>query len=241
MSSAIHSPSPEPGSWRLARFRRWHKWGGVTAALLLLVLGATGIVLNYKQPVFARLGIESKRGERDASPLPAGKSPGAVKFTTAAGIAGGKIDFAGALAIARAEWGDVPLERVELRSERGSVSYRFRKSGGAELWVDAADGTHLTKGEYERIGKAGADGVPTQQTDWGKILIDLHTGRIGGEVGKAVMSCAGLLLLGLTLSGVYLWVKPIFIRFQNARAKASGARVCPDRSAAVVSVAGKIR
>src|SRR4051794_3219830 len=93
------------------------------------------------------------------------------------------------------KWGDVPLERAGLSSERGSVSYRFRKNGGAELWVNAADGTFLAKSQYERIGKPGADGVPTRQTDWGKILIDLHTGRIGGEFGKAVMSCAAFLLL----------------------------------------------
>ena len=123
----------------------------------------------------------------------------------------------------------MPLERVELRSDRGSVTYRFRKSGGAELWVDAADGTHLIKGEYERIGTAGADGVPTRQTDWGKILIDVHTGRIGGQVGKAVMSTAALILLLLTLSGLYMWVKPILIRFQNARAKTSTARMPADQ------------
>jgi hypothetical protein len=39
---------------RLAQFRRWHKWAGVAAALIFLVLGSTGIILNYKQPIFAR-------------------------------------------------------------------------------------------------------------------------------------------------------------------------------------------
>ncbi len=229
MSSKTNMRSPEPNHRRVAQFRRWHKWGGVTAGLLLLILGTTGIVLNYKQPIFARLGIESRRGERDASPLPAAKSPGQVKFTTDAGVSGGVVDFAGALAIARAEWGDVPLERAELRSERGAVSYRFRKSGGAELWVNAADGTHLAKGEYERIGKAGPDGVPARQTDWGRILIDLHTGKIGGEIGKAVVSFAALILLLLTLSGVYLWVKPLLIRRENRRRAAvpAGAADAP--------------
>lgn len=199
----------------VARYRRWHKWGGITAGLLLLVLGTTGIALNYKQPIFARLGIETKRTERDASPLPVSKSTNAVTFTTNAGITGGAVDFAGALAIAKTEWGDVPLERAELRAERGSVSYRFRKSGGAELWVNAADGTHLVKGEYERLGKPDKDGSVARTTDWGKILIDLHTGKIGGGIGKAIVSLAAGLLLLLTLSGFYLWLKPLFIRRQN--------------------------
>src|SRR5262245_46826198 len=106
----------EPGTSRLAQVRQWHKWGGLTAGLLLLVSGTTGMVLNYKLPIFAMLGVELKRGERDASPLPASESPDKVKFTTDAGISGAAVDFAGALAIARAEWGDVPLERVEVRS-----------------------------------------------------------------------------------------------------------------------------
>jgi hypothetical protein len=205
--------------------RQWHKWGGVAAGTLLLVLGTSGIFLNYKQPIFARLGVETKRGERDASPLPASKSSVQVEFTTSAGVSGGAVDFSGALAVARAEWGDVPLERAEVRAERGSVIYRFRKNGGAELWVNAADGKYLAKGEYERIGKAGSDGVPARKTDWGKILIDLHTGRIGGEAGKAVMSCAGLLLLLLTLSGFYMWAKPILVRLQHGRIKTSSGRV----------------
>lgn len=195
---------------RVAIFRSFHKWGGVSAALMLLILGMTGITLNYKQPIFARFGIESKRGERDASPLPVSKSAKELKFTTETGVSGGAIDFAGALAIAKGEWGDVPLERVEIRSERGAVSYRFRKSGGVELWVDAADGARLAKGKYERFGKAGLDGTPARQTDWGRILIDLHTGRIGGEIGKAIVSIAAGVLLLLTVSGIYLWMIPIF-------------------------------
>ena len=223
MSSKNNLRSPATQSRRLAQFRQWHKWGGLTAGLMLLVLGTTGIVLNYKQPIFSRLGIESKRGDRDVSPLPARKFQNHVNFTTDGGISGAAVDFAAAVAIARTQWGDVPLERVEVRSERGSVTYRFRKTGGEELWIDAADGTHLVKGPYERIGKADATGTPTRQTDWAKILIDLHTGRMGGEAGKAVMSCAGLMLVLLTLSGVYLWAKPILNRRQNARPKVAGS------------------
>ena len=215
MSSAIHPRNPESQNRRLTQFRRWHKWIGVSATLFLLVLGTTGIVLNYKQPIFTKAGIELRRGEREASPLPMRSPSREIKFTTGSAVSGGAVDFAGALAIARAEWGDVQLDRAELRSERGTVSYRFRKTGGEELWIDAADGMHVTKTEYERIGKPGADGLPTRQTDWGKLLIDLHTGRIGGDIGKAVVSFAAFLLLMLTLSGVYLWLKPMFIRCQK--------------------------
>jgi hypothetical protein len=122
-----------------------------------------------------------------------------------------------ALEIARAEWGEVPLERIELKDERGGLFYKLKKRRGAEMWVNATTGAHFLKSEYERVGKAGADGAPMRRTDWGKILIDLHTGRIGGEVGKAIMSVAALILLFLTASGVYLWARPLLIRIGSAR------------------------
>ena len=54
-------------------------------------------------------------------------------------------------------------------------------------------------------------------------MLDLHTGKIGGEPGKALMSAAALVMLFLTGSGIYLWIKPLLIRRQNATAKAAPA------------------
>lgn len=209
--------APEQKNRRLNQYRGWHKWTGITAGAFLLVMGATGIVLNYKQPIFAKLGIESKRAERDASPLPAPHPTSEVVLATGGGITGGMVDFAGALALARVEWGDVSLDRIEIRSSGETVTYRFRNEDGAEFWVDAADGRHLTKGTYERVGKTDKDGTVTRTTDWGKILIDLHTGRIGGAFGKAVISAASALLLFLSLSGFYLWLKPLFKRRRRSQ------------------------
>ncbi|HEY9173121.1 MAG TPA: PepSY domain-containing protein [Verrucomicrobiae bacterium] len=114
----------------------------------------------------------------------------------------------------------MPLKRIELKAERGQLIYKLRRAGGSELWVNAADGAHFPKGQYERIVRAGADGVPVRTTDWGKILIDLHTGKIGGEAGKAVMTCAAVLLLLLTCSGVYVWLKPLLIRRESRLSRA---------------------
>jgi uncharacterized iron-regulated membrane protein len=217
MLSENNLQAPQPMSRRLAQFRRWHKWGGLTAGSVLLVLGTTGILLNYKQPVFAALGVPTKR-ERGVSPLPPPSKPARVQFTTK-GIMDGAVNFEQALAIARNQWGDAALERAEIRAERGGVTFRFRRADGDELWVDGANGHHAVKGEYERISRSEADGEPVRSADWGKILIDLHTGRIGGEVGKAIMSVTALLLLLLTLSGVYLWLKPLLIQREYAATK----------------------
>ena len=221
MSDKENLRTPELKSRRLAQFRRWHKWSGVIAGVFLLGLGTTGILLNYKQPIFTALGVPIKR-EREASPLPPTTKPVRVEFTTA-GIAGGTVTFEQALAIAKKEWGEVALERAEIRAERSGVTFRFRNDAGAELWVDAADGRHAMKGEYERISRSESGGGPVRSTDWGKILIDLHTGRIAGETGKVITSLAALLLLLLTLSGLYMWLKPLLIRRQTARSKSQAA------------------
>ena len=197
--------------------RCWHKWAGLIAGAFLLSGATTGIVLNYQQPIFASFGIELKRN-RDASPLPKARSTNEMTLTTGAGVSRNPVNWDAALAIARDQWGDVRLERIEVRSEQGAVTYRFRQTDGAELWVDAADGRHVVKGEYERIGKPAADGTVTRTTDWRKILLDLHTGRIGGSLGKAVITFAAALLLVLTLSGFYLGLKPLLIRRQRPAA-----------------------
>ena len=216
------SANPKPKYWLLAKSRQWHAWGGLIAGVFLLVVGVSGIVLNYKQPVFSALGLEKKIPRQDNA-KPEAKQP-KIDFSTAGGFAALPVGMDQALEIARVEWGNVPLERIELKHERGEMLYKFKQKNGAELWVNAVTGLHLTKRQYERIGKAGPDGVVARSTDWGKILIDLHTGKIGGEAGKAIMSVAALLLILLTVSGIYMWIKPLTIRRRNAKEKARIAR-----------------
>lgn len=209
----------------LAQSRQWHKWGGLIAGLFLLVAGTSGIVLNYKKPVFTALGLERDAREMGAADGKAEKPPAvnatAVSFTTGSGLSATPISLDQALALARKAWGDVPLERIELKDEHGELVYKIKKRGGEELWMNATTGNHFLKREYERVKAKPGGEVVARKTDWGKVLIDLHTGKIGGEVGKAIMSFAALLLLLLTLSGFYLWLKPPLIRRQNVKARAA--------------------
>jgi uncharacterized iron-regulated membrane protein len=206
-------------NWLLAKSRQWHKWGGLLAGIFILIAGSSGILLNYKQPIFKALGLGQKSPKPDGERADKLGAP-APKLTTSAGFAAMPVTLERALELARAEWGEVQLERFELKEERGELTYKLKRKAGGELWINAATGSRLLKGEYDRMGKAGADGVPVRTTDWGKILLDLHTGKIGGEAGKAVMSLAALGLVFLTLSGVYLWAKPLLVRRQNARVQA---------------------
>jgi uncharacterized iron-regulated membrane protein len=97
--------------------------------------------------------------------------------------------------------------------------------GGDEVWINAISGSHFMKAEYEKLGPKTATGQPEKSFDWGKLFLNLHTGKIGGEIGKALMTVASGILLFLSLSGVYLWAKPVLIRRNNSKAKAAAASV----------------
>lgn len=125
--------------------------------------------------------------------------------------------------------GDVEVERIELKAEPGQTLYKVKQASGEELWIDAATGAQFTKGRYQKTAKMGADGGPAAQTDWGKILLDLHTGKIGGAIGKAIMSAVAILLVFLSLSGVYMWLKPILIRRTNKLSKPVTAQSAASR------------
>lgn len=213
------SPAPKPKHNLLLLFRLWHRWAGLVAALFLIVISLTGIVLNYKKPIFQALGLEPKLPAAQAkSTLPAPKA--APEPRHAGNLLALPVTFAQAVEVARRQWGEAPLERVELKQEQGEWLYKIKRQGGAELWVSAVTGAHFAKGEYEKL-RRGPDGAPVKSFDWGKLMLDLHTGKIGGPVGVAIMSGVAGLLFFLTLSGVYLWLKPLLIRRANAAARAN--------------------
>jgi uncharacterized iron-regulated membrane protein len=227
-TSPSKSAPPKSKNWLLAKSRQWHLWGGLIAGVFLLLVAATGIVLNYKKPIFTALGIEREAKELKpvgADPAkPSKRDKSAIGLTTATGFAAATVSIESALALARENLGDVPLERIELKDEHGTLLYKIKARGGEELQINATTGAHFVKGEYEKI-KADATGTVTARTtDWGKIMLDLHTGKIGGEVGKAIMTLAAVIMLLLTLSGVYMWLKPLLIRRQNAKARAAANR-----------------
>lgn len=221
-------PAPKPKHWLLAKSRQWHLWGGLIAAIFLLVVGATGIVLNYKKPIFTAFGLERDGREmKEMKPMGSASAradqpdQSAGPLTTATGFAAATVSVEQALALARESLGDVALERIELKDERGTLLYKIKSRAGQELQINARTGSHYVKGEYEKVKMDATGTVLARTTDWGKIMLDLHTGKIGGEVGKALMTLAAVMLLLLTVSGVYMWLKPVLIRRQNAKAKAA--------------------
>ncbi|MCX8157311.1 MAG: PepSY domain-containing protein [Verrucomicrobiae bacterium] len=215
------TPTVKPKNWLLLQSRVWHRWAGVIAALFLVVVSLTGIVLNYKKPIFQTLGLEpaplaGDKEKTSSSAKSAGEPRQASHLQTL------PVSMAQALAVAREQWGDAPLERVELKLEQGEWLYKIKRQGGAEIWISAATGAHFSKGAYEKARRA-PDGTAIKSFDWGKFVLDLHTGKIGGPVGVAVMTGVAGVLFFLTLSGLYLWLKPLLLRRANAAARPSPA------------------
>jgi uncharacterized iron-regulated membrane protein len=211
-------------NWLLVKSRQLHTWGGLIAAAFLLVVGATGILLNYEKPIFRALGIQ-----KDASPSSYNSQPAAMsakssaksRLTTSTGLDAAAFGAEQAVNVARTTWGsNAELERIELKVDHDELVWKVKARTGKELIINATTGNYIVKGEYERLGKLGADGMPVRSFDWGKLALNLHTGKIGGEIGKAVMTVAAAVLLFLTISGIYLYAKPVLIRRANARARA---------------------
>src|SRR5688572_7353420 len=98
-------PAAKPKHWLLAKSRQWHLWGGLIAAVFLLVVGATGMVLNYKKPIFTALRIERDNKEMKASggehAKPGKGEKNSAKFTTTTGFTAATVSLDQALALAR--------------------------------------------------------------------------------------------------------------------------------------------
>jgi hypothetical protein len=186
------------------------------------------MVLNYKKLVFAFLGLEPV-----TAGAPAAKAYGPKEdqsevlsppkaFIAASGWEVSAVPPERDWALAQAEFGDAPLERIELKAEAGGLLWKLKDRAGRELFVDAQTGAARLRRPSERPGKPGRDGQARHGTDWGKLILDLHPGRIGGEIGKAIVTGAGALLMFLSLSGVYLWLKPLLVRRANALSHSAG-------------------
>jgi uncharacterized iron-regulated membrane protein len=226
MNTSSSKPgAPKSKNWLLAKSRQWHLWGGLLAGIFLLIVAATGIVLNYKKPIFSALGLEREakamKATDENSPQPVKRDKSSAQLTTVTGFSAASVSADQALQLARENLGDVALERIELKDEHGTLLYKIKSRSGEELHVNAVTGVCFVKGAYEKVKTARDGSVMARTTDWGKIMLDLHTGKIGGEVGKAIMTFAAGIMLLLTLSGVYMWLKPLLIRRQNAKARAA--------------------
>ncbi len=131
------SPFPQgkqvPGRRNASRIAFYtHLWLGVIFTAALLVISATGILLNHKRV----LGLMP-----DVPNEPSGAFSSALSLDSLASIALGAVAPAGG---ARAELRAV--DRMDVRPRDGLVKVRLRDSASTEVTIDVASGTVLHVG-----------------------------------------------------------------------------------------------
>ncbi len=243
-AAAASPPPPRPKKANpnalLMAFRKYHSWFGVFAAGFLVMIAVTGIYLNHKDTFRSLVGGPTKEDEH--------RGPdGRTGLPAAAEIAALTVTMPQAVDAAAPLLADRPVERVELRAEHGRLVYKVKAVEGPEAVVDAQTGAVELKAEKappkpkkpkgDKGGEppAAADAAAGPQTaatavaaaatgkgmDWGKAIKDLHTGKIGGDAGKLLIDLVAVVLIALTLTGLYLWAVPELRKRRSARLRAA--------------------
>ena len=169
--------------------RAWHKWMGLIGVGMLTIFALTGIYLNHKDFWNGVMGIQKMKEVKMPNDKP-------LKITTANALSGAPISFEQAVATAKKQWGDVPLDKVELKMEKGAYVYKIETPEPKKmLWISASTG------ETVRLANEAKEGRSFE-----KFLADLHHLNFGpGWRLGADFFAISLLLLNLT--GMWMWAR----------------------------------
>lgn len=198
-----------PKNWLLIKFREWHIWLGVAMSLFILTVCFTGIYLNHKDLFHTDMGAVKKMNGSSG------------KLTTASHLEMYGVSFVQALAKAKSIWGDIPIEHIQLKDERGMMIYKIKAGEGREIIVDAASGVITEKNDYHEYTRSFPGFEGKKSYNWDKIFIDLHTGKLWGDTGKLVVDLTSIVIIGLTITGIYLWIVPKWRKRQAAKMAAA--------------------
>jgi len=207
-----------------------HRWVGAVAAVVLLVTGASGILLMHPSwlgppanptlsvaadPVVAgRLlrgthwGVEqSKDGGRTWREIPMlGAPTDVVRIVFAPDnplvvLALG----ADALVVSRdggGIWQEIPIEVFEPGRQATFLDMTIAPGGEVHLLTD--EGILVGLGGGKSWQWSGPRGGPRSR-DWRRLVHDLHTGHLVGVLGRRLVEIGALALLIITVTGLILF------------------------------------
>lgn len=168
--------------------RKLHRWGAILTAAPLLVIIATGIVLQLKkdsdwvQPPTAR-------SENPGLDLTFDRLLAAVRDSEEARESGIRT------------WDDV--DRLDVRVARGVVKVRGKPIDGGGCWEVQVD---TRSGEVLHVAYRRSD-----------LIESLHDGSWFSDGAKlGIFLPTAVVLLGLWITGVYLWLLPHLARRKRA-------------------------
>lgn len=237
MSETVGQKNPNA---LLIAFRKYHSWLGLLMTVFILTVALTGIYLNHK---------DLFQGEKDSVKQVAESEVDPDGLSTTTDLERLPVTFAQALAVCRDRLGEQSVEKIELKYEKGRLAYRIKAASG-ELVVDASSGQDSLKPRSESKSESAkdksrptteraaieAEKVTKPNAAWGKWIKDLHTGKIGGLTGKLLMDFTALVLVVLSMTGIYLWLVPLLRKRRSAKQRAAATRnnATKDRESAVL-------
>ena len=154
-----------------------HRWIGVSAGLLLVMIAVTGLVLNH---------------EDQLSPTGQGAIHNTLALARGARLEELPVSPSAALEIAFAHVGEgVTIDRLELRTISGGLVYKLETETHDELYIDPVTGA---------VHQVGQDGMTLVS-----VANMLHTGEGLFDSPWWLYDAIALALLALVISGTCLF------------------------------------
>jgi len=220
------------GQARLVGFLwRWHRRGGVLAAVFLLLIAGSGILLNHAAELgldkrFVRAAwLRSYYGESTAAlpAYPVGqrwvyRAASGLVYLDAEAVAGCRGELRGALLVEglfetfNAAGGlPVPVSGVGESGSRAVIQFPggWRFADFERIRFDAVlpPGSRILQSAPGTLPAKIRARIPEQSEwlNWERLLLDLHSGRVFGRFGVWVVDLLALVFCALALSGITMW------------------------------------
>lgn len=177
--------------------RQFHRWVGIAAAVLFLLVSVTGVALQYQQ-IFGSEEAAKEAAATIVSPLSLAK-PNSLDPAA--------LERARAMLLAR--YGNRLIAGVDWQIKAPTPAFVFHLDGADPRKVAVAVATTAILSDEP-------DGE-----DW---LIRLHSGEIIGDGGKFLGLLWGLGLVAMTLTGVWLYIKMYRARQKGSASQQTGWR-----------------
>ncbi len=173
----------------MLRWASFHRFVGVAALPLLIVMIGTGTTMAYRGSV--RTGLAAAFGE----PSPARPPKTAPSHAS--------IDWPAVLAAAQAAAPDAELTRITLPSkDNGTLVLRIRRpgewnsAGRSSLWMDPTTATVIGGDDATKLGTGGR---------LSNALFPIHSAAVGGLLWRVVACITGTLPMFLLVTGFLFW------------------------------------
>ena len=188
---------PPSSKKRRLTSRQFHRWLGMGAAVLFLLVSVTGVALQYQQ-IFGSEEAAKEAAASIVSPLSLAKFTG---FDPAA------LDRARRTLLVR--YGNRPISSIDWHIKAPTPAFVFHLDGDNPRKV--------------AVGVANS-AILSDEPDGEDWLIRLHSGEIIGDGGKFLGLLWGLGLVAMTLTGVWIYIKMYRARQKGSASLLTGWR-----------------